>query len=242
MSILDKFFGDDASRPHKGRGAVPPYCAPIERGDYATALPMLHSAIAKGDATAMGLLGFLTGQGYGVEKDLEEAAVWLRQAAVRGHAASQSALGMSLALGLGTPINLREAAHWLYQAAKGENFQALEVLVAILTRDRTVSDGQFREQDVAKLAYQLALDGRPESQFAWGICLAHGIGTPADLQKATYWLYEATKADHPDALLALGDIVDRDRSLLGLHFEEHELNTRLYQLKKTLSATAGRTR
>src|SRR5574343_1456027 len=108
MSFLDNFLGNDLS--HKDK-AVAPYIAPLERRDYAAAVPLLKDAMRRDDARAMGLMAALTALGRGVEKDPIDACNWFRQAANRGHVPSQAALGMCLAAGLGAPMDNKEAAY-----------------------------------------------------------------------------------------------------------------------------------
>lgn len=220
------------------RRTAPPYMAPVEVGDYAAAIPLLRSAVAQQDATAMGILGFLTARGYGVEQNYAEAALWLRQAAVRGHVPSQAALGMCLALGLGMPTNKPEGAHWLFQAAEHAHPKVLDALVALVIRDRSVGRRHFRDETLAELARRHAEHGQTCAKFAWAMCLIHGIGTEADLPLGCYWLYQAGLAGHDDAVLALASLTDRHPTLVGAHFTGEALARMHCQILKRQSVAA----
>lgn len=152
MSILDEFFGGSLSREDK---VAAPYVAPLERRDYASAIPLLKDAMRREDARAMGLLAALTALGRGVEKDPEEACNWFRQAASRGHVPSQAALGMCLAAGLGTRHDNQEAAYWLYRAGVAGNVPAIEVLGALAYKDHSVVGPHFSEDDLCRLVMSL---------------------------------------------------------------------------------------
>ena len=165
MRFLDKFFGDDLSQTDK---AVAPYVAPLERRDYAAAVPLLKDAMRRDDARAMGLMAALTALGRGVEKDPIDACNWFRQAANRGHVPSQAALGMCLAAGLGAPVDNKEAAFWLYKAGVAGSMQAIEVLGALAYKDNSVVGPYFTEDQLCRLVLSL--------RKAYGL---KGTATPA---------------------------------------------------------------
>ena len=152
MNFLDSFFGAAASHED---AAPAPYVAPLQRRDYAAAVPLLKAAMNKDDACAMGLFAALSALGRGVEKNPEDACAWFRQAANRDHVPSQAALGMCLAGGLGAPVDRKEAAYWLYRAGKAGSMQAIEVLGALAYKDNSVVGEHFTEDELCKLVMQL---------------------------------------------------------------------------------------
>jgi len=152
MNILDSFFGAGAFQED---AAPAPYVAPLERRDYAAAVPLLKAAMNKEDARAMGLYAALSALGRGVEKSPEDACAWFRQAANRDHVPSQAALGMCLAGGLGAPVDRKEASYWLYRAGKAGNMQAIEVLGALAYKDNSIVGEHFTEDELCKLVMQL---------------------------------------------------------------------------------------
>ena len=152
MNILDSFFGAGASHED---AAPAPYVAPLQRREYAAAVPLLKAAMNKEDARAMGLFAALSALGRGVEKNPEDACAWFRQAANRDHVPSQAALGMCLAGGLGAPVDRKEASYWLYRAGKAGNMQAIEVLGALAYKDNSIVGVHFTEDELCKLVMQL---------------------------------------------------------------------------------------
>ena len=152
MNILDSFFGAGAFQED---AAPAPYVAPLERRDYAAAVPLLKAAMNKEDARAMGLFAALSALGRGVEKNPEDACAWFRQAANRDHVPSEAALGMCLAGGLGAPVDRKEASYWLYRAGKAGNMQAIEVLGALAYKDNSIVGVHFTEDELCKLVMQL---------------------------------------------------------------------------------------
>ncbi len=152
MNILDSFFGAGAFQED---AAPAPYVAPLERRDYAAAVPLLKAAMNKEDARAMGLFAALSALGRGVEKNPEDACAWFRQAANRDHVPSQAALGMCLAGGLGAPVDRKEASYWLYRAGKAGNMQAIEVLGALAYKDTSIVGVHFNADELCKLVMQL---------------------------------------------------------------------------------------
>ena len=130
----------------------PTYTELIEQGDFAAAMPRLRNAIKKDDREAMGVLASLLALGRGVERNLEDAALWYRQAAVRGHVASQAALGFCLASGTGGRTDFQEAAHWFYKAARAGHRKAAIGLGNLIFQDRTLLDlGLFSAREVNDL-------------------------------------------------------------------------------------------
>ncbi|WP_126448033.1 tetratricopeptide repeat protein [Sulfuricystis multivorans] len=159
MDFLDRFFGAVVSHED---AAPAPYIVPLQRRDYAAAVPLLKAAMNRGDACAMGFFAALSALGRGVEKNPQDACAWFRQAAIRGHVPSQAALGMCLAGGLGTLEDRKEAAYWLYRAGKAGNMQAIEVLGALAYKDNSVVGEHFTEDELCKLVMQM----RKQSKWA----------------------------------------------------------------------------
>lgn len=91
--------------------------AAAEAGDFATALAEWAPLAEEGDARAQFNMAVLYDNGYGVEKDLAEAAKWFRLAAEQGLAMAQFNLGYMYATGQGMERDIKEAAIWYWRAA-----------------------------------------------------------------------------------------------------------------------------
>ena len=82
---------------------------------------------------------------------------------------------------------------------------------------------------------QAATRGDAASQWALGMCLSGGVGTPANLSEGVYWLFRASKAGNRRAFEILEPMVEKNKSLIGPHFSEAELLALSWQFKKSES-------
>src|SRR5262249_39702896 len=87
------------------------------RGDYATALRLMHPFSYQGMAAAQNNLGLMYYSGQGVPQDFAEAMKWYRLAAGQGDARAQNNLGFMYYSGQGVPQNFAEAMKWYRVAA-----------------------------------------------------------------------------------------------------------------------------
>lgn len=102
--------------------------AAFDKGDYATALEELKPLAAKGDARSQYAMGVLAENGFGMPKDLKQAAAWYRKAAEQGNTDAQFNLGAMYEHGIGIPVNYAEAARWYRPAAEAGDIDALSNL------------------------------------------------------------------------------------------------------------------
>lgn len=110
-----------------------------ERGDYATALPILHPLADQGNSHAQFILGLLYHHGRGVPQNYTEAVTWYRRAADKGEAGAQLNLGVIYLKGTGVPKNYAEAEKWLRLAADQGDAGAQFNLGVMLDNGRGVS-------------------------------------------------------------------------------------------------------
>lgn len=107
-----------------------------ERGDYATALPLLRPLADQGDANAQVYLGIMYRTGRGVTRNKAEAAKRFHKAADQGFAHAQFDLGVMYEKGRGVAQDYVQAHKWLDLAAA--RFPAAEPVLrpaAISLRD-----------------------------------------------------------------------------------------------------------
>lgn len=109
--------------------------AAYDSENYATAAALYLPRARNGDAGAQYRMGMMARFGWGMDKDSEAAARWLRQAAEQNYAQAQAELGTMYRLGRGVPEDAREAARWLRTAA------AQGVGIAQLSIGRMYRDG-----------------------------------------------------------------------------------------------------
>lgn len=151
MKVLDALFNANASV--QDAETEPAYAAPLRRGDFGAAAPLLLAAMAKDDARAMGTYAAMCALGRGVEQNLQEAYCWFLQGATRDDTKSQVALGMCLAGGMGTTVNLKEAAYWLYRAGKAGSLDAIAILGDLAYEDHAIVGPHFTEDELIDLVY-----------------------------------------------------------------------------------------
>lgn len=151
MDLIKKLLS--ASSPSH-EDEEPIYYPALRAGDYTAALPLVNEAVKQEDRHAMGVLATMYAMGYGVKRDLDEAALWFRQAAVRGELFAQTAFGTCLAAGHGVPVDRQEGAYWLFKAANGGHRMAAEILGDLVMKDQTVVGKYFTMDAVADLVLQ----------------------------------------------------------------------------------------
>jgi uncharacterized protein len=91
--------------------------AAISRGDYIRAVQDLSPLARRGNARALGLLGFLYEHGFGEPQAYPTAADLYAQGAVQGDAFAQAMLGLMYDKGHGVPQDFVLAYKWLNLAA-----------------------------------------------------------------------------------------------------------------------------
>jgi uncharacterized protein len=91
--------------------------AAYSRGDYIRASRELTPLAQRGNARALGLLGFLYEHGFGEPQIYSVAADLYAQGAVQGDPFSQAMLGLMYDKGHGVPLNFVLAYKWLNLAA-----------------------------------------------------------------------------------------------------------------------------
>lgn len=134
--------------------------ASFAAGDYARALAELKPLAEQGDARGEYSLGVMYENGFGVPKDLAEAARWYRKAADQGNTDAQFNLGAMNEHGVGMPVNHAEAARLYRPAAEAGDIDALSNLGVLY------QNGQGVKQDkvLAMALYNVSVayaDGRP---------------------------------------------------------------------------------
>ena len=89
----------------------------FERGDYVRAARDLSPLAARGNARALGLLGFMYEHGFGVPQAYEAAFDLYCQGAVQGNPFAQAMLGLLYDKGHGVHHDFIQAYKWLNLAA-----------------------------------------------------------------------------------------------------------------------------
>ena len=95
--------------------------AAYDRGDYVLAARELTPLALRGNARALGLLGFLYENGFGEPQAYDAAADFYAQGAVQGNPFAQAMLGLLYDKGHGVPQDFIFAYKWLDLAAARTN-------------------------------------------------------------------------------------------------------------------------
>lgn len=107
-------------------------------GDYAKALSEIRPLAEKGDPRCQYSMGVLYENGFGVEKNPQQAAAWYLKAAEQGNSDAQYNLGAMNEHGVGIPVNYVEAARWYRPAAEVGDVDALSNLGVLYDKGQGV--------------------------------------------------------------------------------------------------------
>lgn len=138
--------------------------AAFDRGDYATALKELKPLAEKGDARSEYAMGVMAENGFGMPKDLKQAAGWYRKAAEQGNTDAQFNLGAMYEHGIGMPANYAEAARWYRPAAEAGDIDALSNLGVLYEKGLGVQ--QDKVLALALYNVSVALDSNKDGRAA----------------------------------------------------------------------------
>jgi TPR repeat protein len=122
--------------------------AAFSHGDYLRAARELSPLAQRGNAKALGLLGFLYEHGVGEPKDYDAAADFYARGAVQGDAFAQAMLGLMYDKGHGVPLDFIFAYKWLNLAAarmqghEQETFAMFRDAVASKMSKDEIAEGQ----------------------------------------------------------------------------------------------------
>ena len=130
------------------------------------------------------------------------------------------------------PLERRDynaAVPLLKDAMRRDDACAMGLMAALTALGRGVEKDPV---DACNWFRQAANRGHIPSQAALGMCLAAGLGAPADNLQAAYWLYRAGMAGNMQAIEVLGALAYKDNSVVGPHFTEDELCSLVVQMRK----------
>ncbi|MBP8080807.1 MAG: sel1 repeat family protein [Arenimonas sp.] len=138
--------------------------AAFEAGNYPVALKELRPLAEKGDARSQYALGVMAENGFGMAKNLPQAAAWYLKAAKQGNTDAQYNLGAMYEHGIGMPANPVQAARWYRPAAEGGDIDAISNLGVLYEKGQGVP--QDRVLAMALYNVSVAYDPNKGSQAA----------------------------------------------------------------------------
>ena len=186
--------------------------------DSAAGFVYLRSAVGHGSVEAMSNLGGVYLRGDGVPRDPEEARRWFQRAADANMPAAQYQLGLMLGKGEGGARDPGAGAGWVRKAAERGYPRAQNTLAKLLFTGEGVP--QNKPEGIEWLR-KAADQGLAESQVVLAMCLNAGDGTPRNPPEAERYFRMAAGQEHPEALFALGGILEA-RGELGPALASYE--------------------
>ena len=101
-------------------------------------LKELRPLAEKGDARSQYAMGVMAENGFGMPKNLSQAAAWYLKAAKQGNSDAQYNLGAMYEHGIGMPANPSQAARWYRPAAEAGDIDALSNLGVLYEKGQGV--------------------------------------------------------------------------------------------------------
>jgi len=177
-----------------------------ERGDYKTAHDIWLILAKHGDVDAQFNLGALYDNGFGVERDIEQAARWYERAVERNIGPAELVMAHILRRGeIGMPDNdqalrrLRSAAH------RGSPQAQFELGVAY-----DWGSGVTQNYATAAIWYdKAAAQGLAEAKYNLATLFDEGLGAPKDQAVAMAWYREAARGGNAMAENNIGNLYEK---------------------------------
>jgi uncharacterized protein len=151
----------------------------------ASDLNELRSRAEKGDASAQYELAMAYDTGWGIQKDVGQAAKWCSKAAEQGHAPAQNCIGSMYQSGDGVPQDDSVAVSWYEKAVAQGHGEAYTNLGYMYDLGKGVPQDRVRAVD---LYLRGAEKGSLNAMLNLGISYWKGVGVAADRVEAFKWL------------------------------------------------------
>eukprot|EP00729_Bicosta_minor_P032586 gene32586-biopygen10500 len=206
---------------HVGRLLRCPTCrAPIMVSDeenFKQCWKLVHDrSLGRHTRVAQNTLGYMYGNGKGVEQDHVEAAKWHRKSAEAGNAMAQNSLGAAYVNGRGVEQDHVEAAKWYRKAAEAGN------AVAQCSLGTMYRNGEGVKQDhveAAKWYREAAEAGDAIAQNNLGAMYNNGKGVEQDNVESAKWYRKAAEAGYAAAQNNLGNMYRNGNGVEQDHVE-----------------------
>lgn len=170
-------------------------------------VPELIKKIAEqGNAIGQWRLGLMYKNGYGVEKDYEEAEKWFRKSAEQGDDRGQCDLGNMYFNGTGVEKNHEEAVKWFRKAAEQGGYRGQFVLGAMYYLGTGVEKNYA---EAVKWYRKAAEQGTPYGQYNLGSMFEQGKGVEQDYEEAVKWYKKAAEQGYTGSKKALERLADQ---------------------------------
>lgn len=171
--------------------------------DEKTAIDLFERAVQQGNLNAMEDLGICAYQGKGMPVDMERARMLFEKCAKEGLLQSQYDFALMNYQGKGGPQNYKAAEYWYKKVIESEN--------EVLTPDAKWNLALLYSNDTKEyekafpLWVEFAKNGNMDAQYNLALFYANGWAVPQDDNIALYWMGEAAKQGHPEAINAMNE-------------------------------------
>ncbi|MGN0461801.1 MAG: tetratricopeptide repeat protein [Ruminococcus sp.] len=172
--------------------------------DEKTAIDLFERAAQQGDYNAMQELGICAYEGKGMPVDKDRARMLFEICAKQGLPQSLYDFALMNYHGEGGPQNYKAAEYWYNKVIESEN--------EVLTPDAKWNLAFMYSNDTKEyekafpLWTEFANEGNPDAQYNLGLFYANGWAVLQDDNKAKYWMGEAAKQGHSQAIEAINYI------------------------------------
>ena len=202
--------GSDAAEPRRAANMRAYGYAAFEVPDPALGLRYLERAAAMGSADALMDLGYRHSQGEGLRPDRHKAVEYYERAGAAGNGSGARSACYEL---LQSPSDEADEKRARVQCERGVELGdgPAHYWLAVMHRD---SRGGLSPDPAREFALFSggAAKGHNWSQYETGIALRDGRGTPRDPVAAQAMLEQALAGNVPDAMLAMGKLLEADPS------------------------------
>jgi TPR repeat protein len=210
----------------------------ILRGDYLTALRILHPLAREGDPKAQCFLASMYENGQGVPKDMAEAVRWYSKAAAQDYAEAQYMLAVMYGKGQGVPKDYVLAVA-LFRKAADQGYAAAQFGLGIMYES---GDGVTRDYPSAVKWYcKAAEQGHAKAQYNLGGMYSNGQGVSKDLVEAASWYRKSADQGLDLAQLNLGAMYGNGEGLTQDYVQAHKWLS-LAAVRFPVSETENRTK
>lgn len=163
-----------------------------EAGNYQVAASQFKLAADNGNADAMFHLGLCYHDGFGVEKDANEAVKWYQKAVNGGNAEAQAYLDAL--------TSVIDEVKQLTEAAENGDADAMRTVAFAYFAGSGVKPS---DEEAAKWFLKAAENGNVSAMYDVGLCYEQGVGVKTNAEEAVKWFRMSADKGFADGLLKL---------------------------------------
>ena len=162
---------------------------------------LLHMSAEQGSAVAQYELGICYEEGYGTEKNIEEATKWYQEAAKKGYVDMQYRSDKCYWNENEVGQNYKETFRWYRKTARRGCVESQYKLGECYWNGNGIDQNY---QEAFKWYQKAAEQGYAKAQYSLGVCYESGHGVNQNYQEAFKWYQKAASQGHLDAQYELG--------------------------------------